>query len=235
MEVMINLEFHPVNSIFIGGGSPAPGWGVDKGTMKRLDGCLVIPGSTLKGRLRNECERIALALGEDICLAPQPEKMCPQNFLNSRKQADYCIICRIFGSPWHPGRLYFGDLVWNMPDDWEKKEWKNITKTQVRPGVSISRYLGIKREKKLFFAETSLAGADMMFEGSIEGYLENKQHLALLLSGLRTLFAVGGIKSRGLGWLVSTSEQQLYTKVEIDGNPFTESDFKEAVKQWLTS
>jgi CRISPR/Cas system CSM-associated protein Csm3 (group 7 of RAMP superfamily) len=235
MEVMIHLEFHPVNSIFIGGGSPAPGWGIDKGTMKRLDGCLVIPGSTVKGRLRNECERIAFALKKEICLAPQPAKMCPQYFLNCGKQADYCIICRIFGSPWFPGRLYFSDLVWNRPEEWKENEWKDITKTQVRPGVSISRYLGIKREEKLFFTETSLAGADVIFEGCIEGDLENKQHLALLLSGLRTLFAVGGIKSRGPGWLVSTSEQQLYTKVEVDGNPFTEPEFREVLKQWTTS
>ncbi len=228
MNVEIQVNIKPKDSLFIGGGSGASGTGVDSATVRRPDGCLIIPGSSFKGKLRSECERIARALGEDICLSPKPENMCPHYFLNDEKGMCYCIICKIFGSPWLKSPLSFTDLIWQRPYfHFKPEEWKRIRKTEVRPGVSISRYTRVKIEKALFFKEVMNTGMDISFEGKITGNLETTKELALLISGIRALLSIGGMKSRGLGRIDDTNEK--YRVIKPD---YSDSKLEEELKKW---
>jgi CRISPR/Cas system CSM-associated protein Csm3 (group 7 of RAMP superfamily) len=163
--------------------------------------------------------------------------MCPHYFLNKANEpkADYCIICQSFGSPWKAGQLHFSDLVWNPPEDWDTTAWRQIRKTQVRPGVSILRSRWIKVEEKLFFMETSLPGVESVFEGSISGEVESKQHFALLIAGIKNLSMVGGAKSRGLGWLLSSREEPIFELVQTDEELLTEAELMEELRLWNSS
>src|ERR1700694_1883151 len=67
-----------------------------------------IPATTLKGRLRVEVERIAVALGGSICKPPNAVTMC-----HPHAASPPCVVCDLFGSPWTEGRLYFEDLLTN--------------------------------------------------------------------------------------------------------------------------
>ncbi|NJN89600.1 MAG: CRISPR-associated protein Csm3 [Leptolyngbyaceae cyanobacterium SL_5_14] len=194
----------------------------DKPILKNAEGKLVIPASQLKGRLRHECEKIARALGWDICESPVAQTMCPQragltgNFehdhydVGDRNPDDstrhHCLICQLFGNPSLPSRLQFSDLVCTEHPD-------NIPEV-LRPGVTINRRRCTAEEGKLFFLETSPANTALRFKGTI--HIQTRWKLthqtdeesrttdfakALMLAGLKHIHALGGSKSTGLGWL----------------------------------
>lgn len=229
MEVEIQIQLNPEGALFIGGGSGKTGIGVDAATVRRQDGCLIIPGSAFKGKVRNECERIAGGFGKDICLSPVAENMCPHYSLKTRNEIYYCQICGMFGSAWLKSSLRFSDLVWEIPNDFEGDEWTRIEKTEVRPGVSLSRYTRVKKNKALFFTEVMKTGTGASFEGRIEGNLASEEDLALLICGLKTIFAIGGMKSRGLGWFRLIKRSEGY---KIDNIEFSDSDFEEQLEKW---
>lgn len=203
----------------------------DKPILKNSDGRLVIPASQLKGRLRHECEKLARGLGWPICESPVAERMCPQwaklpgntseqpsdEQLLFKRESQYklkkipgythhpnqrhCLVCQLFGNPSLPARLSLSDLVCteraeNVPD-------------VLRPGVTINRRRRTAEEKKLYFVETSPANAALAFEGTLTlspaWPLENDETrhfaMALLVTGLKHVFALGGSKSAGLGWV----------------------------------
>ena len=198
----------------------------DKPILKNGQGRLVIPASQLKGRLRHECEKLARTLGWPVCNSPTAQYMCPQRVgqnsatfdipsyrLKERigqghlenapnyKPSTHCLICQIFGNPSLPARLQFSDLVCVEPAE-------NIPEV-LRPGVSINRRRRTAEEQKLYFLETSPANAGLRFEGSL--HLQSPWTLvdgtpapfarALILTGLKHIYALGGGKSAGLGWL----------------------------------
>lgn len=84
----------------------------DKPIIRNAEGRLLIPASQLKGRLRHECEKLALGLKWPVCKSPSPQTMCfqradfPKNEACRFERDDYrmgdryhCIICQIFGNP----------------------------------------------------------------------------------------------------------------------------------------
>ncbi|MEL6454875.1 MAG: RAMP superfamily CRISPR-associated protein [Cyanobacteria bacterium J06623_5] len=195
----------------------------DKPILKNGDGRLIIPASQLKGRLRHECEKLTRALGWPTCEAPSPQNMCPQ--LASKSEAEkrtfqippyqlkkliglpsseshrHCLICQIFGNPSLPARLQCSDLVCDRPEE-------DIPEV-LRPGVSINRRRKTAEDNKLFYLETSPANSALRFSGVLqldsawqqEGDPEPNFALPLILAGLKQIYALGGSKSAGLGWL----------------------------------
>ena len=192
----------------------------DKPVLKNAEGRLVIPASQIKGRLRHECEKLARALGWPVCESPVANRMCPQrvgqpssefNRASYQLQQDaghthssdrtHCLICQLFGNPTLPARLQFSDLVCTEPEE-------NIPEV-LRPGVSINRRRRTAEEQKLYFLETSPANLKLSFVGSLQ--LQPDWPLAegnaipfakaLVLTGLKHVYALGGGKSTGLGWL----------------------------------
>jgi CRISPR/Cas system CSM-associated protein Csm3 (group 7 of RAMP superfamily) len=176
------------------------GPGRDEGT--RLP-CL--PGSSLKGKIRSRCEAVAWALGLRVC----EERKCTRHL---------CIICRLFGSPYAPGELHFGDALlvapWrrvghrlgsNQTTDGEASD--PFVLTTIRAGNKLERATRTVAPDFLFAFEHTADG--LHYEGSIAGQVESHTLPGmnvmlplegwLLVVGLRTVDKIGGLHSRGLG------------------------------------
>ena len=174
---------------------------------------LYVPGSTLKGVLRERCEQLA-ELFELEVIDPHAEDLAEVN-------RDLAIVNRIFGSRFHASSLYFDDAPlideqknWFEPqagnDEYKKtkrpeyRSWQTEKRTQ----VTISRLTRTAELGRLYNSEYGVK--DLKFKGSIYGLLsgfriEEEQpgtySLLLLLAGLCSLDfdRLGGNKSTGAG------------------------------------
>lgn len=140
-------------------------------------GGLVIPGSTLKGRIRDQVERVWRALGG--CEAHDTQ--CP------------CAICLMFGAPDNrPGRLRFYDALPTAGTG---------STTSLRTRVAID---GERRTARAHHLFTTEVGAAAEFQSQIRGHLPEaraKGCMALLAVGIRLVRTIGAGKSQGLGWV----------------------------------
>lgn len=184
----------------------------DLGVVRDPDGQPVLPGSSLKGRLRSTCEALAYALDLSACMLDREAsgvdcasdvsyyptvreeyREASQQGLESRLQwiDDHtCDVCKLFGSPVQAGHLRISDGA--------LREWAAVV--QVRDGVVIDRD-----------SHTAVDGLKYDYEvvppGSRFGLcidLENAddRDLALLGAALfewRAGSSIGGFTSRGLG------------------------------------
>lgn len=232
MIVKLEIELEVLSAICVGSTADVQGIGVDKATARDGEGKLIIPGSTLKGRIRWECERIARRLGFEICNAPRTDEMCPYCWHHQGVKDDrYCFVCQTFGGSGHPANLYFGDatLAGNsrLRDTAVLQRGKRVIErrpfdAQIRSGVSISRVRRTALSERLFFTETSAPNARYHFCTVIEGHPLTTQHRALLLAGVRSLSLVGGGRSRGLGWV-------RVVRCFLDGEELTEIRWREVL------
>lgn len=161
----------------------------DKPLVRDARGQPVIPGSTLKGRLRHEVERLAPVLLPDErppCTSPVAERMC-------QGDQEPCPVCRLFGSPWLPGRLTFSDLVLVDP------KFEYPPPGHLRYGVGLSRRRRVAEDQLLYTTEVVAPGVPLTFHGTIRGEVDEVD-MSLLQAGLESLFALGGGKTAGLGW-----------------------------------
>ncbi|HXH13080.1 MAG TPA: RAMP superfamily CRISPR-associated protein [Alphaproteobacteria bacterium] len=206
----LEIDLAVVSALCVGSTADAQGIGVDKVTARDADGKLIIPGSTLKGRLRWECERVARALGWAVCHAPRPDTMCPYDLPLQDGRPSFCIVCEIFGASGQRSPLWFNDAALQLHEELQStplgksqlaSHERRAFDAQIRPGVSISRRRRAAFSQRLFFTETSAPNARFLFRACIEGELPSDQHRALLLAGVRMLSFVGGGRSRGLGWV----------------------------------
>jgi CRISPR/Cas system CSM-associated protein Csm3 (group 7 of RAMP superfamily) len=191
INVMLTFQT-PLN---IGSGAQR-GTLADRAMIKDHEGWPYVPASAFKGCLRHAVEQVAAGLGILVCVTHQD--MCPRG-------EEYCAVCRIFGSPWLPGKLYFARLELRGPQSlMEHKERlrkaEQYPATTHRYGVAISRRRGVSDDKLLYTTELLKPGVNLIFGGVMEGDLSPGQ-VALVLAGLKTLPALGRGKSGGLGWL----------------------------------
>lgn len=230
MKVRLEIRLPLRGGLFVGGGSAPVALGVDRATMRRQDGTVLVPGSGVKGRLRNGCEQVAPALGVTPCLSPKADLMCPHHGLRKGEPTRYCMVCEIFGSPWLPCLLRFSDLLWLAPHGISRQDWSSLPKTQIRPSVSLSRHRRVAFPQRLFFSDTVFGGSGAAFSGTIEGELPTVRHLALLVLGVHSLYAIGGAKSRGLGWIENNAVVRPYSVVEPSEFPL-----QAIMDQWSSS
>lgn len=155
----------------------------------------MIPGSSVRGRVRAHLERLLKASGRPVCTPPQPDKTCPHApaIQTELKQLspEYCLACRIFGSAWRDSKVSFSNFY--LQDDLAAEQV-----TAERTAVSLNRRLGVAQAERLFTAQTTLPGKSLSFAGTIEGLLI-PQELGWLLAALRLVTHLGGSKARGLG------------------------------------
>ena len=110
--------------------------------------------------------------------------------------------------------------------------------TEFRTGVSISRYTGVKKERQLYTMELSGMGGNMTFESSIYGFLDEdsfEKDIAYLVASARMIFALGGKRTAGLGWLEAPIECQVLTGTR-EPEPETESQTQiepDVIDQWI--
>ncbi|MBW4510681.1 MAG: CRISPR-associated protein Csm3 [Scytonematopsis contorta HA4267-MV1] len=182
----------------------------DKPIVRNSEGNLLIPASQVKGRTRHECEKLARVLGWAISESPSAGKM----FVRREDAGDdfrrdeykipeyddtyHCLISQVFGDPILPSRVIFDDLICKEDPD-------NLPEV-LRPGVTINRRRQVAEEKKLYFQETSPVNAQLRFQGEI--HIQSRltpgrpdYAKALIWAGLKQIYALGGSKSAGLGWL----------------------------------
>jgi CRISPR/Cas system CSM-associated protein Csm3 (group 7 of RAMP superfamily) len=227
--VEAKIEWEVASAICIGSTADTRGIGVDKATARGADGMLIIPGSTLKGRIRWECERIAHALRWEVCDAPQPDNMCPSFWFDRKESREdhFCVLCEIFGSAAKQSAVWLTDATLKKDERFQTVMQGKTSvaelrpfDAQIRPGVSLSRARRTALNERLFFTETSAPNARLRFEATIGGNLPSERHRALLLAGVRFLSQVGGGRSRGLGWI-------RLLRCTLDGSELTESHWRD--------
>jgi len=225
MKVDIGLKAVFDTSFNIGTGMLAESF-ADKPLAKDANRRPMIPGSTLKGKVRHECERIIRALiipwPEDWkCEAPDPKEMC--------KGLNICPICRIFGSPWHPSCIIFDNLTLEIIEKASPRNWKqlhSLRATDLRAGVGINRERGVAEDDLLYSTETFSPHPVLVYQGHIIGSLKERKEVALLLAGLRSVPAIGSSRSRGLGWW------HLEISVKLDDQSIPVDELIQEVGKW---
>lgn len=173
---------------------------IDRAVVRDGRGRIYIPGSSLKGKTREACERLARLHGLTVCEPPYTAGMCGA-------RGGPCIICRIFGTPGGRSNEAFG-LYWDnsyLTEQWVQAGAK-LGLSYARTQVSMSQRRGIGREGLLFTDEFAAEG--LTFQTRISGHLDltavlgeprRYYELILLLGGLRLVETLGGSTSRGAG------------------------------------
>jgi CRISPR/Cas system CMR subunit Cmr4 (Cas7 group RAMP superfamily) len=185
---------------------------IDRTVVRDGDGYLYVPGSTIKGVLRECCEQLARLYARDKqrLTSPHDEKA---SLVDLGRQPP-TLITRVFGSHTVPGRLYFDDAGL---DDREKPQYDHpdprIQSKYREMQVDLSAQVRLDRLRR-----TAVPGAlytsefgmnESVFKGSIQGWLTctaidtgeqaPTYSLLLLLAGMRMLDRLGGNKSTGKG------------------------------------
>jgi CRISPR-associated protein Csm3 len=192
----------------------------DAPLMRDRSGIVYIPGSSLRGVLRSELERILsgleLADGPRSCILFSEDDRADacvtvhrgkQEELSKKPEGEalaylgenLCDLCRLFGSPVYASRLTIEDAYPEKPEGLPEKG-------NIRDGVGIDRDTGAAREGIKFNYEVLEKGKDGTFftlrmqlenldgDGAHDRTLLNLA-LALLEEGLN----VGGKRAAGLG------------------------------------
>lgn len=180
----IELRFHLATALHVTGNVPRPG--ADKAMALSFDRHPVIPATTVKGFLRERAEIGLRALGLRACLGPDPDRLCGPG--------GACLVCRVFGSPRLDAALRFGDATCLGPAE----------PTAIRSGVTISRHRRAAYPQRLFFLETTPSRASVwkaVVEGHFTDEMSAREAAALVDLACRWGGAIGGSKTRGLGWI----------------------------------
>ena len=234
--------------------------GTDMPVLKDANGLPFIPGSSIKGVVRFQAERILRTWNQPPRLwacDPFGEPCVPETSRDGRRGKDKfweeagkndavfaqkvfeasCTACRLFGSPWLAGRVAFKDAYLT------NAEALPIV-TQIRDGVGIDRDLGAARSRVKYDFETVVPGACFGLEMLAEN-LEDWE-IGFLLTVLRLWeeggIAIGGKTTRGPGWghLKDLKIRQVTTTNLMDyllDRRMAEADvdrFVKAFRDWLT-
>lgn len=184
----------------------------DLGVVLDPSGQPVLPGSSLKGKLRSTCETLSHALGLSACMLNHDASgvRCTSDVTYYRRvREDYrgalrkglqnrlqwidgntCDVCKLFGSPLQAGRLWVSDGM--------LAEWAAVV--QVRDGVVIDRDSQTAVDGLKYDYEVVPPGS--RFQLCIDLDNPTDQDMALLGAALFEWHAgssLGGFTSRGLG------------------------------------
>lgn len=187
--------------------------GSAKGEGERLP---CIPGSSVKGKTRSRCEAIANMLGLNLC----DERKCKRN---------PCIICRLFGSTYVSGFLYFSDAL--LIREWQAVGRPLTGNSGANPFSLATVRTGNKSERATrtvepdFLFSHEYAAKDLQYEGTIKGQVNSRETQGielplplegwLLIVGLQAVDKIGGLRSRGLG-RCRVEVQSLFVNAETE-------------------
>ena len=184
----------------------------DLGVLRDPGGQPVLPGSSLKGKLRSTCETSAHALDLTACLLSRAAsgvncasdvhyyrgvreqyREASRSSLASRMRwidEHTCDVCKLFGSPLQAGRLRVSDGA--------LREWASVV--QVRDGVVIDRDSQTAVDGLKYDYEVIPPGSRFALCIDLEN--QNDQDMALLGAALfdwHSGSSIGGFTGRGLG------------------------------------
>lgn len=158
--------------------------------IKGVGGRPYIPGSSIKGKVRSEVERLARSLGLKVCSPPDVKRMCGSNV---NREDDLCVACRIFGTA--GGKLSMASKV-KFRDAFPEGD----VRPQERPGVAIDRDRGAVEPRRLYTLEVVPEGTRFRLEVVCENIEDHelKMLMSAMVRGLSDT-GLGGHVSRGLG------------------------------------
>jgi CRISPR/Cas system CSM-associated protein Csm3 (group 7 of RAMP superfamily) len=192
---------------------------IDRSVMRDGEGYLYVPGSTIKGVVRELCEQLA-RFYEDSDDKMRTRIASPHDKANALKDlgAKPTLVTRIFGSQICPGRLFFNDTQQQDKQQYdtlnEPKRYQNL-QTDLYTQVRLNRLTRTAVRGALYTSEVGVR--KMVFQGSIVGSLEcfpisteidevfsgkddePTYSLLALLAGLYMIEHLGGNKSTGKG------------------------------------
>lgn len=142
----------------------------------KIGNLVCIPGSSLKGKLRDNFRKV---IDADCKLVPGKEQDCD------------CPVCVIFGgSGYMPSRLNIDNL---KPDNTE-------VNTTIRSTVSIDRFRKVAKDGALVFSE---AIDKCVFKGTMQIFFtsETEKYEGHIIIALKMIDSIGHSKSRGFGFV----------------------------------
>ena len=203
----ITLHFCFVSNFHVGSGY-GHATVADQTIIRNFQKLPYIPASTIKGKLRSLARRITLSGGldvDDICQTITKKEICKSDIVN-----DACIICRLFGSPLHEGKLIFCDGILDqnfaLLDDLNKIHRITRRITDTRPCVKIGRTRRIATAKSLFTIESTVSDLQFTAKIQLRDILSDKEK-ELIDNSVTILTHLGGQLSRGWGKLQLTKIQ----------------------------
>lgn len=189
-RIIISGILEAVTPLHIGSGRPEVELGeVDLPVLTDPDGRPYVPGSSLKGRVRTEAERIARQKGMNVCKPPDVKNMCGSL---KRNPDDFCICCRIFGTA---GDISVASKV-KFRDAYPMSKVETLLE---RAGIAIDRDKGSVARGALYTIQAVPAGVHFSLEIVCENMSEDE--LRLLKAALKSVedSALGGSSTRGFG------------------------------------
>jgi CRISPR/Cas system CSM-associated protein Csm3 (group 7 of RAMP superfamily) len=169
-----------------------------------------IPATTLKGLHRAATEQVAIALGLKVCHSPVLSQMCHP--INSETG---CVVCRIFGSAWLPGKVFYRDPALTVPP---------LTETRIAAPQSRRRQVRIERHA----TRREIVPGSLTLTGRIDHLIHDPALLGLALAGLRAITAIGGHSATGYG--LCTIEARANDSLK---RPVDEASLAAALRQLL--
>lgn len=180
LKVSVRLR----SDLHIGTGSGGRSW-VDRAVVRDATGRPLIPGSHMKGVMRDNTEQLAALLEHRICRAPRAENMC-------ETQNDACIVCKLYGNPKLPSSLIFSDMLM------QERYVDPALVVSIRNNVSIDRHRKVAKDGRLFNSEVVSSAVSFAGEILITRCLTDEEKRLLKLSASFTE-RLGGSKSTGMG------------------------------------
>lgn len=211
---------------------------IDRTVVRDDGGYLYVPGSTLKGVLRERCEQLErLYIEEQGWREKVHSPHDAEKALSGLGNGIPTMVTRIFGSQNRPGRLFFEDARQDNEDilqydssnraDRDAKGRYKALQVDVSTQVRMDRPTHTAVPGALYTSEYGTH--DLTFRGIIQGWLEctaidtgtqssataPTYSLLLLLAGLRMVDAVGGNKSTGKGRCACTIHDMQVNGVKV--------------------
>ncbi len=196
------LHITLAHSMLVGGRADPPPF-VDAASARAADGRPVIPGSTLRGALREALGRLSLHRGLEVCTPFQSAPGCAPGSL--------CPVCRIFGSsgadrpgllePISTGHHRKARSTGLAIDDGIPGSWAGAAADifNLRHGVGMDRRRGVAADGRLYVREVAEAPGSL-FVARVEGWLLPRD-AQLVSQAARLVEAIGNSQSRGIGWV----------------------------------
>lgn len=195
-ELHVDVRIRLLGPVHVGSGS---GRGpVTRAVLRDGAGRPVLPGSTLRGILRQSCEDLAESLSLPVS---DPHGTSDIEAFVPAAQTPY-LVDRLFGSRRSGGRLFVRDARWPEESFSPRYDMQAVSRVQ------IDRTLGTAAYQRLFQAERVLPPGTP-FVTAISGFHDALTQYdgkfpveyALLCAGIFGMERVGGQRSVGLGWI----------------------------------
>lgn len=237
-RALIQYTVETKSDMHIGGhGSTTPS-DVDNPTLKNGQDYPIIPGSSLKGVLRTEIERLLKGLNIDVCTVPEVCKS-KRNKEIIRKDKPDCPVCILFGGAELAGSVRIKDAT------------ANSKKTMIRDGVAIERKTRKAKGGAKYDIEAVPQGTEFYGDIVIEN-LDISEYEKAKLGALLSLVdffnscsgGIGHATSRGFGQInISIDNLKIITasdylsgnydgKVYSAGKPEFDIEKEQAIADW---